>query len=325
MKNPINILRISTCIILLLVANLAPLFSQSAEELYRLGRFPEARIAFDAQLKTNSRDHAALYWLGRAKWHEDRWDDAIQLFRQAITLNPHSSTYQLWLGRALGDKMRRVNIFEAIGSLDEFKRCALDGIRLDPENLDVRQLWLLYHANAPGIAGGNRELAWAQVLEIRKRDSVYAQRMEAMYLDGTGEFDPKAIAAFRKAVQLGPLVPRNWGVFANSLSAHDRVKEAFEVLLEGWEKSNHTPQLLWYLGRIAAEKRQRLPEAINWLQQYIDAPWDIEFPSKAEAWFYLGEVHKALGKKAEARQAYQNALALLPGQVRALEGLANVQ
>jgi len=298
--------------------------AQTAEELYRQSRFVEARASFNARTTENPKDAAAYYWLGRIRWHEDRWDDSISYMKKAVAIEPDNAEYHFWLARAYGDKMRRINIFDALGMLGNFKKENLEAIRLNPEHLDARQMWMIYNANAPAIAGGHKELAWQEVQEIGKRDQAYGLRMQAMYLDGTGDFDPKALAAFHRSVEADPLVPRSWGVWANALEAHNREKEAIAVLKEGYEKSNHNPVVLWYMGRISAEKKINLDSAVDWLSQYINAPWDIDYPSKAEAWYYLGQIYQTAGRKADARKAYQTALSILPEQQRALDGLKSL-
>jgi len=68
--------------------------------LFEAGRLREAKTVFEPAFRSNARDAAAAFYLGRIAMEERRSDRATDYFEAATKLDPKNTTYFLWLGRA---------------------------------------------------------------------------------------------------------------------------------------------------------------------------------------------------------------------------------
>src|SRR5689334_2407049 len=83
-----------------------PLFASSSDvrTLLNEGQANRAIAVLNQQLAANPRDAEAHNLLCRVFYQEERWDNAVPECERAVSLAPASSIYQLWLGRAYGQK-----------------------------------------------------------------------------------------------------------------------------------------------------------------------------------------------------------------------------
>ena len=83
--------------------------------LFEAGKFREAKTVFEPAFRTNARDAAAAFYLGRIAMEERRNDKAADYFEAATKLDPKSSMYFLWLGRAYGREAQDANVLRQPG------------------------------------------------------------------------------------------------------------------------------------------------------------------------------------------------------------------
>jgi tetratricopeptide (TPR) repeat protein len=100
------------------------------------------------------------------------FDTAVSVAERAVADSPNDALLQLWLGRAYGRKAQAATVFSRIPLARKCRTAFERAVALDPSSVDARFDLLSYHMQAPGIAGGDKNVARQQAGEILKLDTV---------------------------------------------------------------------------------------------------------------------------------------------------------
>lgn len=142
------------------------LAAQSPEQLFADRKFPEAKAGFQARLKANPGDAAAMYHLGRIADAENRNSEAIDWFERAVKREPNSALYHYWLGSAVGEEAQSASRirqpFLARKVKAEFERA----VALDPNMVEPRMGLVDFYSIAPGVMGGSMDKAREQAAAL---------------------------------------------------------------------------------------------------------------------------------------------------------------
>ncbi|MGH8276796.1 MAG: tetratricopeptide repeat protein, partial [Steroidobacteraceae bacterium] len=159
---------------ILLAALLAPVVSfpyanatapASEQELLSGDRMDEAIQYLKARTQSAPNDAEAFALLARAYYELERWDNSIAAAQKAVALNPQSSEYHLWLGRAYGNKAEHSSWFTAIGLAKKTRIEFEKAVELDTTSVDARSDLAEYYMEAPGFLGGGKDKARAQATQ----------------------------------------------------------------------------------------------------------------------------------------------------------------
>lgn len=288
--------------------------------LFEAGKYREARSIFEPALRSNARDAAAAFYLGRIEMEERHEDRAADYFETATRLDPKSSTYFLWLGRAYGRAAQRANVLRQPGLAKKTRAAWERAIEIDPENLDARTDLIQYYVQAPGFLGGSTEKAFEQAEEIRKRnalrgdlelgalyerDKKYAEAEKA-YLAAAMEKSDRHVGEYRL------------GVFYQNRGAFDKAFGVFETMIAA---NPSEVGALFQIGKTGAISGQRLDRAAEALEAYLQTTPGRNDPSLAAAHWRLGMVHERRQDRQRAKVEYETALQLDPTFKPAIESL----
>jgi tetratricopeptide (TPR) repeat protein len=261
-----------------------------AERAINEGQPARARVVAQQVLRADPNDAAALYWLGRAAFHEDRFDEAIEHLERATQLDDRNSAYFEWYGNALGREAQQANKLRQAFLARRMRPAWERAIELDPGNLGARESLLEFYWQAPGFMGGSKDKAFAQAEEIRRRDGL------------------------RGAMLLGSLFERD-----------EQYAKAMEVF-EGASRSHPESRLVLYsIGRISAVSGLRPERGVAALTAYVDGPAAPGEPSVAHALWRMGMIREKQGQRDLARATYQRALQQDPENKQAAEALKKLK
>ena len=84
----------------------------------------------------------------------EQWSDAANECQQAVSLEPQSSMFHLWLGRALGEKADTAPFWQAYGLAKRARMEFEQAVALDPRNAEALADLGEFYDEAPGIVGG---------------------------------------------------------------------------------------------------------------------------------------------------------------------------
>src|SRR6266545_3045655 len=156
------------CALVALFVVATPLFGRvpQARALAAEGRYDEAKRL----LMPLNNDPEALRLLSRIAMAYANDEEAANLCRKAIELQPLSADYHYCAGNALRSAVQHASIFRQQALSKETREELIRAIELDPNHLAARFALLEYYIYAPAFAGGSEEKALQQAAEIRKRD-----------------------------------------------------------------------------------------------------------------------------------------------------------
>jgi tetratricopeptide (TPR) repeat protein len=288
--------------------------------LFEAGKFREAKAVFEPAFKSNARDAAAAFYLGRIAFEEKHGDRAADYFETATKLDPKNSTYFLWLGRAHGREAQKANVLRQPGLAKRTKAAWERAIELDPDNLDARSDLIQYYVQAPGFLGGSTEKAREQGEEIRKRNALRGYlELGALYERDKKFADAeKAYLAAAKEKSDRHVGEYRLGVFYQNTGAYDKAFELFEQMIAANPLEFGA---LFQIGKTGAMSGQRLDRATGALEAYLQTTPGRNDPSLAAAHWRLGMVHEKRQDKQRARTEYESALRLDPTFKQATESL----
>ena len=199
--------------ILLALALVLPISAQqdppgldAVQQVFLNGAADMAIRSLRTSLEATPSNADAHNMLCRILYSEERWDAAVSECEHAVKLNPKSSLYQLWLGRAYGEKADHSSWFTAIALAKKTRTCFEKAVDLNSQNIEARSDLSEYYIEAPGFLGGGIDKAAAQANAVEKLEPATAYYIRARI----AEHDKRSSDAeeqYKKALQLSPNSP----------------------------------------------------------------------------------------------------------------------
>jgi len=252
-------------------------------------------------------------------------DAAISSGERAVAIDPKSSVYHEWLGRAYGEKADHSSMFTAPGLARKTHREFEIAVQLDEKNIAARQALIEFDCAAPGMVGGGEEKAKPEIEKLKSMDASewhYAlgncRRQKKDFADADAEFQ-LALESNPKSAEL----IYDIGDYAVRRSQAERLMEVAEL---GAKVDPADPRGRFYRAVGLILKNEKPEEAERFLKEYLQkAPKRTGYPRYAMAHEWLGRLHENKGEKEAAAKEYQAALQLDPKNKSAREALKRVE
>ena len=291
--------------------------------LYSAGDYTGAVAAFLSAISTNPSDAEAFYWLGRSYYEMPDYDNAIAQAQRSIALDPKNSVYHQWLGRAYGGKADRERSFFAARKVKaEFE----EAVRLNGSNIEARRDLEDYCINAPGIVGGSRDEARAQVDAIAALDPAEGHLAMAEFLKDAQRKPDLAELEYRAALDAKPKRLDAYFEAANFFVGQNKSAGLDASVSGAAELAGNDTRMQYYRGVLNVISGADAAHAEQYLKSYIaSTPNRSDWPSHAAAREWLGRLYESQGKTAQAVEQYRASLQLAPNQPRVKERLKNLE
>jgi tetratricopeptide (TPR) repeat protein len=299
-----------------------PALAESPHDLVVTGHVDEAIEALRQQILSHPKDAEAQNLLCRSYFQIEQWDAAISACEKAVSLDPKNSMYDLWLGRAYGEKADRAGFMKAAGLAGKVRDSFERAVRLDTSNWEARTDLAEFYLEAPAMVGGGKDKALAQadaLMKLKPPLALWVQgRVAEKNKDSAG-----AEREFRAAIASsggGAHSRLNLALFYLHTKHFDEMEEALHAMetspLDRPESLTDGASILLRTGR-------SLPFAERLARKYIDGQTVEEEPS-FKAHTLLGDILEKQGDKKAAAEEYRKALALAHEYNRAQAGLKRV-
>jgi tetratricopeptide (TPR) repeat protein len=130
-----------------------------AHTLLEQGRADAAEILLKNFLTAKSTDVQTISaeannLLCRVYYSEDRWNEAATACQAAVTIDPNSSAYHLWLGRAQGGQAEHATLVKAYQLAKRVRTEFETAVRLAPQDPAALRDLGEFYVDAPTIVGG---------------------------------------------------------------------------------------------------------------------------------------------------------------------------
>lgn len=298
----------------LLVLLASSLAAQTPEDLFKSGKYDEAKKVFAERVAKDKSNHRAMFYLGRIAEETDKFGEASEWYEKAIKLNDTSATYHFWLGSATGAQAQRASKikqpFLARKVKAEFERAS----QLDPTMLDPRYGLVDFYTMAPGFMGGSIEKARQQAAEIRKlhpfrghfMDARIAQRQKDVAAEGKAYEEALAAAKLSVPDSLAP-----WYSLASYYRRNGRADEAFALYDSIMRKKPDEIGAHASYGVAASMTGQGLERGERELKFYLaNPPKDVNDQTLSFVRYHLGRIYEQTARKESAKSEYAEAVRL---------------
>ncbi len=263
-----------------------------------------------------------LFIRGRLRLRTNRAESALEDLEAATELSPDNPAIWLSLAEAAGEVAGSAGMMRARGLAKTARKALERVVELDPESLDGRVGLIQFHLQAPWIAGGRTKEAYRQAEAIGRFDPNLGRTWKARIDLAEGKID-SAETLYRTLLSEDPTQSQAAVGLALLLQQQERWTEAVEVLTPFSTGDGPDLMALYQLGRTGALSGRHLTEAEAAFRRYLELLADAEDPPvpPSPTWWRLGMVLAQQSRTADARAAFEQALALDPDNKEAAQAL----
>lgn len=301
---------------LLLAAVPCSLWAAAApRELLAQGRVDEVIRALNGQSSAEAEN-----LLGRAYFALGHWDDAVHHCDRAVRLNSNSAEYQLWLGRAYGEKANSAGALSAYGLAKKSVAAFEAAHQLDRRNPAIARDLGEYYASAPGMVGGGSGKALALANEVAAENPSLAAWIRAITASHGGNQE-EADRQYQESMRADHDSAATLLEYARYLKGRKQWERFQQLVERAMQSPRLRPEDRYDAAEMLLRTERNLPEAARQLRQYIQGGRFSEDAPLFRAHYLLGEVLQKSGDASQAAAEYRAALGLASGYRPAQDAL----
>jgi tetratricopeptide (TPR) repeat protein len=308
--------------VLTLAALILPAIAAAADspsDLLAAGRVDDAIITINGKLNNAPNDAASHNLLCRAYFAVSNWDRAISACERAVSLQPNSSEYHLWLGRSYGEKADASSFLTAAGLAKKVRNEFERAVQLDPGNVPARVDLAEFYLEAPGIVGGGQDKARAQADLVAKLNPAKAHWIQGRLAEKNKDL-PTAEKEYHAAIDASRGGANAWLNLALFYRKTGRLDEMQDALKKAADAPLDQPEVLVDAASTLLRANRDLPFATQLIRRYL-ASATVEQAPPFKAHYLLGTILEKQGDREGAAKEYQSALLLAKDFGRAREAL----
>jgi tetratricopeptide (TPR) repeat protein len=298
---------------------------EAGRQAYEKSDYPQAVLELQTAAAKEAQNGEIQLLLTKSYLELQEHDAAINSAERAVAIDPKSSVYHEWLGRAYGEKADHTSMFSALGLARKTHREFEVAVELDEKNFSARQALIEFDCAAPGMVGGGEEKARPEFEKLKAMDA-----SEWHYAVGNCRRQKKefaiADAEFQLALESQPKRAELIFDIGEYAMRHSQAERLIEVGAIGAKVAPSDPRGTFYRAVGLILKNEKPEEAERFLRQYLQkAPKRTGYPRYATAHEWLGRLYEDKGDKKSAEKEYQAALQLDPKDKSVRESLKRVE
>ena len=298
---------------------------ETGRRAYENGDYGKAVLELQAAAAKEPQNGEIQLLLTKCYLELQERDAAITSAEKAVAIDPKSSVFHEWLGRAYGEKADHASMFTAPGLARKTHREFEIAVQLDEKNFAARQAQIEFDCAAPGLVGGGEEKAKPEIEKLETMDAAewhYAlgncRRQKKDFADADAEFQ-LVLESHPKSAEL----IFDIGDYAVKRSQAERLMEVADL---GTKVAAADPRGMYYRAVGLILKNEKQEEAERLLREYLrKAPKRSGYPRYAIVHEWLGRLYENKREKESAVKEYQAALQLDPKNKSARESLKRVE
>jgi Flp pilus assembly protein TadD len=256
-----------------------------------------------------------------ADWHRRRGtallamgqgEAALEHLEKAVELEPEQAKNHYHLVGGLAANLDRSGAVGMLRTGRRIGRVMEQATELEPGNAEYQFGLFQYYLAAPRVAGGGTRRARDQAGVLAELGPQWGAGAEAMMLLAEGETD-KAMQKMLAAWDEGKGVTLFGMPLVFNAQSREDWQTARSVLARILADAPNHPYAQYQLGRTAALAGDGLDAGKAALLAYTERPFiPNDSPSRAAAFWRLGQIHQHAGDIEQARAAWRQALELDP-------------
>ena len=298
------------------------LSAQAPQDFLATGRVDQALQTLEQQIRTAP--NAETYnLLCRAHFELGVWDAGISACEKATALEPNNGLYHLWLGRTYGEKADRAGFLKAAGLAGKVRTEFERAVQLAPNSWEARTDLAEFYLEAPGMVGGGKDKALAQVELLAPLNPAMAHWVKGRIAEKNKD-NSAAEKEYRAAIDASQGGARAWLNLAGFYRHTNRLDDMQQALHTMESRPLDHPAALVDAAGMLLRTGRDAPMAIRLLRRYITLPNTVEEAPVFKAHGLLGELLEKQGDRPAAAEEYRAALAMAHTFRQAQDGLKRV-
>ncbi len=285
-----------------------------AHAAFNRGQADNALQVLDTALQQNTANAAAWNLKCRVYLAQERWNDAISSCQHAVRLEPDSSSYHLWLGRAYGEKASRSSLVSAYKTAKLTHAEFEEAVALDGRNREALSDLGEYYVDAPGFLGGGYDKAESLAGRLDSLDPPRADELRARIAEAKKDYKVAEQGWHAKIVasqSSSEATAQAWMDLGSFYYRRGRLDDMLAALKNGAAADkNHGPALVDGASTLIKSGRDS-QLAAQWLREYLNGN---ALSSTAPAFAVHAELGNLLRKQGDPSAEHEFAAA------RALSG-----
>ena len=227
---------------------------------------------------------------GLRHYSAEDYEQAQRSFERALSEDPESSQFNLWVGLAVGRRVQTMSALRRLGAMPLVRRVKRQferAVELDGSNIAALDALMGFLLQAPAIMGGSKSDARAVAERIQKIDPAHGAHALGVWHEAVGEV-AKAGTQYELARQLAPDESSYLVAHAAYLARHGRHSESDELFEIAFARDPDNPDV-WvvaFKAWVEAKRRSLYPRVRQLGERYIAsasrAP-DADPPSEVRA------------------------------------------
>ena len=293
-------------------------------QLIGSGKIDEAINQLQARVKSNPSDAESLNLLARAYYSLEQWDSAIATNQRALRLQPNSSDFHSWMGRAYGEKADTVGILGAASLARKTKSEFEKAVQLNPVASQARLDLAEYYIEAPGFMGGGMDKARAQADATARFDLAASHLIRARMAQQHKDFD-EAELEFKAAIATAKSPASYWINLASFYQSRSRFPEMEKAITTAVSLPSRVPSVLYDAASILNRSGRNFPGAVQYLRDYLaEGKFDEDAPA-FRAHYLMGQILERMKHRSDAIAEYRATLAMASDFKKAQSALDKLQ
>ncbi|MEP2935808.1 MAG: hypothetical protein ABJM06_14655 [Gilvibacter sp.] len=287
-----------------------------ASRLLAAKKYVAAESLLAEAVDANPSDLKLKELYGDALGHQEKWNEAIDVYKSLAQADLQNAEYFYKYGGAMGMKALAVSKLRALGMIGDIRNAFLKAAELDPKHIDVRWALVEFYMQLPGIVGGSEKKATKYANELLKLSPVDGYLAKGYIAEYNEDFEA-AEKAFKMAVQTGGS-EHTYEKLTTLYEVHNKPFKAIETAQECLETHKNN-RFHYQIGKIAASYNINTELGINCLKTYIEKYSVRDGVPKDWAYYRLAQIYRKQGEKEVATNYISKALADRPNFKEALQ------
>lgn len=253
-------------------ANNMELVSQ-VQALWQANDYAAAKALLAPLVTKQSKDAQLLALLGRTEAGLQQMERAEELLEKAVKYDAKNADYQHWYATASCNLASSASMFSALGYAKRCKKAYETALTLAPQNPRSYIALGSFLAQAPGIAGGDKDKALALAQQLKQLDDVQGWLLQlrltefsddaafAQFLADAKPLQQRPEAYFQRAMQLTAQ--------QNYLAAIALLQQAIQQAAVDEDAKASIAESHYQLARCAVLGKTAINEGIAAMQHYL--------------------------------------------------------
>lgn len=287
-----------------------------ATSLIEAKKYSAAQELLEKAVDASPTDFRLKELYGDALGHQQKWSEAIEVYKYLAQNNLQNAEYFYKYGGAMGMKALSVSKLKALGMISNIRNAFLKAAELDPNHIDVRWALVEFYMQLPGIVGGSKKKAHKYADELLKISPVDGYLAKGYIAEYTEDFEA-AEKAFKMAIKTGGS-EHTYDKLTTLYEVHNKPFKAIETAQNCLETHKNN-RFHYQIGKIAASYNINTELGVNCLKTYIENYTVKDGVPVDWAYFRLAQIYRKQGDKQVAEQYISKALTDRPDFKEALK------